>query len=42
VFTDDDIDFSAYCFEIDCHECPYFLRFDICSPEYSTNLWSEV
>ena len=20
----------------DCIDCPYFLRFDICAPEYST------
>jgi hypothetical protein len=20
----------------DCRDCPYFLRFDICAPEYST------
>ena len=38
----DEIDFSAYCLKISCLECPYFLRFDICRPEYETNLYIEV
>jgi len=30
------------CGTLDCLECPFFTRFDVCATEYCTNLYEEV
>jgi hypothetical protein len=39
---DYDVDATPVCRTDDCLECPYFLRFDTCRFEYSTNIYTEV
>jgi len=33
---------NEICGTLDCSECPFFYRFDVCRPEDCTHLYEEV